>query len=670
MQRALLRRIVAALAIILSGLTITLVAPQVASAHSPVINAAPSRPCGADAPWSVSGQALQGADYGDMEWRSALRIRYGSDPAGDWPGWSAWTLDSAPVSFSFSDIPASVESVEIQLQAQWRDIGVEWEPQDIVNASTTVARPDATECPPPPCEYNPEIPSDDPGCFPPCEYNPEIPSDDPGCFPPCEYNPEIPSDDPGCFPPCEYNPEIPSDDPGCFPPCEYNPEIPADDPGCTPPTCEGDPQNDPECQPDVRALCREYSLSSTGADSTVGYWYDVTNPQAGPVTITYYDSVGPLSITLAGGQTTRIRVDSTDPRFLVEGSEIATPVPGEDCELELIVTKELNGPPPGEALYTVDIAYYDDGVETLILTFELSSEEPEAITLPASYGDPGDDGAIEYIVREVGENQGTIVSYSPSDRFFGSGNVGEQVSVVITNSYAAVEIDKTVNDDRVEPGQTIFYELIVSNTGGLALENLAIDDLFPATILFVDYEVVGEGLPISCTEVPTPDGPDYLTCDATGVLEPGQTLPTIRVTAEVGPGASSVDHFDNQSRVIGDFIVSDDSPSGPAGFSRGAFGQSRGVSVEVSPVRVLAAPPPPGENLSCAPVEGQVCNVSPVVLAVGQVPGSTTTTTVVGGGGELPETGSDVTDELVLLAMGLLVAGSAALVVSRRRITS
>ncbi|WP_117000908.1 LPXTG cell wall anchor domain-containing protein, partial [Desertimonas flava] len=520
---------------------------------------------------------------------------------------------------------------------------------------------------------------DDPGCTPPvCEYDPELPPDDPGCTPPvCEYDPELPPDDPECTPPvCEYDPELPPDDPECTPPvCEYDPELPPDDPECTPPVCEYDPElppDDPECTPDfvVSALCREYSLSSTGADSTVGYWYDVTNPQAGPVTITYYDSVGPLSITLAGGQSTRIRVDSTDPQFLVEGSEIATPVPGEDCELELIVTKELNGPPPGEALYTVDIAYYDDGVESLVLTFELSSEEPEAITLPASYGDPGDDGAIEYIVREVGENQGTIVSYSPSDRFFGSGNVGEQVSVVITNSYAAVEIDKTVNDDRVEPGQTIFYELIVSNTGGLALENLAIDDLFPATILFVDYEVVGEGLPISCTEVPTPDGPDYLTCDATGVLEPGQTLPTIRVTAEVGPGASSVDHFDNQSRVIGDFIVSDDSPSGPAGFSRGAFGQSRGVSVEVSPVRVLAAPPPPGENLSCAPVEGQVCNVSPVVLAVGQVPGSTTTTTVVGGGGELPETGSDVTDELVLLAMGLLVAGSAALVVSRRRITA
>lgn len=124
--------------------------------------------------------------------------------------------------------------------------------------------------------------------------------------------------------------------------------------------------------------------------------------------------------------------------------------------------------------------------------------------------------------------------------------------------------------------------------------------------------------------------------------------------------------------VIGDFIVPSEGPTGLAGLRRGAFGQSPGPAVQTSPERVVAAPPPPGENLSCSPADGQVCNVSPVVLAVGQVTPSTTTTTptTTAGGGEPPETGSDLADEIAVLAIGLLAAGAAALVLSRRRTAS
>ncbi len=156
------------------------------------------------------------------------------------------------------------------------------------------------ECdpPPPPCEWDPELPADDPGCFepceydpevpaddpscqpppPPCEWDPELPADDPGCFEPCEYDPEVPADDPSCQPPpppCEWDPELPADDPGCFEPCEYDPEVPADDPACEPPSeepCEYDPElpaDDPACEPPSEEPC-ELDPTKSADDPTCG----------------------------------------------------------------------------------------------------------------------------------------------------------------------------------------------------------------------------------------------------------------------------------------------------------------------------------------------------------------------------------------------------------------
>jgi hypothetical protein len=107
------------------------------------------------------------------------------------------------------------------------------------NTLISAANGGAGDCEPPPCEWNPDLPADDPGCFEPCEYDPTLPADDPGCTPPpvCEYDPTLPADDPGCTPPpvCEYDPTLPADDAGCVPPpevCADDPAKLADDPTC------------------------------------------------------------------------------------------------------------------------------------------------------------------------------------------------------------------------------------------------------------------------------------------------------------------------------------------------------------------------------------------------------------------------------------------------------
>ncbi len=57
---------------------------------------------------------------------------------------------------------------------------------------------------------------------------------------PCQYNPNIPSDNPNCKAPtpCPYNPGIPATDANCKPPvapCVYNPALPADSSQCVAP---------------------------------------------------------------------------------------------------------------------------------------------------------------------------------------------------------------------------------------------------------------------------------------------------------------------------------------------------------------------------------------------------------------------------------------------------
>jgi len=104
------------------------------------------------------------------------------------------------------------------------------------------------ELPPEMCEWNPQLPADDPGCVPPevCEWDPTIPADDPGCVPPemCPWDETLPVDDPGCVPPevCEWNRSLAPDDPLCQPPqdpCQWNFQLSSDDPLCDPPYEEG-----------------------------------------------------------------------------------------------------------------------------------------------------------------------------------------------------------------------------------------------------------------------------------------------------------------------------------------------------------------------------------------------------------------------------------------------
>jgi hypothetical protein len=145
-----LKRILTAAAVVLGSVTaVTVIAPQVASAHHPVISATPSRPCGSGQPWSVSFTANQDGNYGPYQWRSKHRWDLGNNGSWeqDWTAYSAFVDDSVTYGpKTIADIPASVASVNIEVLSQWYNNG-SFVTQDTRNK--VVYRPNESTCPAP-----------------------------------------------------------------------------------------------------------------------------------------------------------------------------------------------------------------------------------------------------------------------------------------------------------------------------------------------------------------------------------------------------------------------------------------------------------------------------------------------------------------------------------------
>ncbi len=501
---------------------------------------------------------------------------------------------------------------------------------------------------------------------------------------PCEYNDQLPPDHPDCVPPtttttttlpCEYNDQLPPDHPDCVPPtttttttlpCEYNDQLPPDHPDCVPPTttttttlpCEWNdqlPPDSPDCQPDVTitVICAELSV----ADEFETYWYEVTNNEDVTLEVTWAGG----SAVLDPGASQTVSADQNGVAISVNGEVVATadsldtgstdPAANDDiCQIDVEFTKDVEGPgPDADTLYTIkvsrltvdgEVAEFEEEV-----TFDLLDNESKVVPLPSTMNPLG----IEYKIEEIADGGASLSAVNPNS-FVLDGHRGETISVVVINSFASVEIEKDSSATTVFEGDELNYSLDVTNTGVLTLDPVVVDDLLPAGVTYVDYEIEGDAGSCTLTQAAKPQ---LVTCTFDDALAPGAEAPgiTLLVTVDsIDPGEQIV----NQARVRGTYEAPD--VNGNANFLDEAAG------------------------LTCEPTEGEVCDMSPRAGVTGGTPTTTSTasgsptTTVVGSNSatttiaaELPPTGSNGTNTMVWIGALLLGAGAAISLLVRRQ---
>ena len=229
-----------------------------------------------------------------------------------------------------------------------------------------------------------------------------------------------------------------------------------------------------------------------------------------------------------------------------------------------------------------------------------------------------------------------------------TGNLGETVDVVITNGYAAVEIDKQVSATKITAGDQLTYTLVAKNTGGLTLDPVVITDLFPPQEAVVSAKVANNGG--DCVVVRT-TRPQLLECTMADALPVGASTPVITVVLVTDTDTPNDATLLNQAKVLGSY-----------------------VTLEAGDTEAVTPRAEADEALSCLPVvAGTVCDLSAKVgtLVEGGTesqpptppppPLAPPTPTP----GTLPVTGSSGLGNL--LAIGFVLVSAGFVLVRRRR---
>ncbi len=418
----------------------------------------------------------------------------------------------------------------------------------------------------------------------------------------------------------------------CWVPCDWNPDLPAGSGDCKPLVT-------------VTGVCYEIN-----ADRSVwGFWYQVTNGEDQPVTISWDAD---RSATIPANGTLTIDGDAAGISIMVGGKVVATngATVTTLCTKDVTFTKDVQGPGPGaDTQYLIKVSRFvpGAGAEGYVgeLQFSLLDNETKTISLPSTLNPSG----IQYKFQEVEDGGAQQSSVSP-DGFIAAGYRGESISVTIVNSFAAVQILKNVSATALSPNQEITYTLDVTNTGAITLDPVLVDDRMPELITYVGYQVEGGAGTCELTEA---SKPQLVSCALDGSLAPGAAAPRITLLVKVDANIRPGDAVVNQARVRGTFapVVS------------GAL-----------PGRLTEAV---STDLTCEPTENQVCDLSARVGSTGAEQTTTTvlpTTTLVDQQAvppttivaELPKTGTNSTSNVSLAALLLLLAGGLGLIVARR----
>src|SRR3954470_3044215 len=275
-----------------------------------------------------------------------------------------------------------------------------------------------------------------------------------------------------------------------------------------------------ECNPTigVAAVCNSISLDK----ETVGYWFTVTNTEDSDVPLTWNGG----DATVAAGQSMSIKATSAQLVLANNGQTIAEAAAGEsECVRNVNFTKKLEGAPATGETYTVRVSRLIDATYVPVVTFDINANESKTISLPSTLDPAGE----AYKVEEIDHGTAGSSTVSP-DQLTLSGNLGETVNVVITNGYAAVQIDKQTSTATVLAGGQITYTMKVTNTGGVALNPFEVYDRLPAMVSLVSAQVDdGAG---QC-KLAESTRPQLVTCTFNDALAPGAVSSMITVVVNV-----------------------------------------------------------------------------------------------------------------------------------------
>ncbi|MFZ4719920.1 MAG: hypothetical protein ACOYMR_10875 [Ilumatobacteraceae bacterium] len=363
-----------------------------------------------------------------------------------------------------------------------------------------------------------------------------------------------------------------------------------------------------DCNPtfDVVAQCNAVAIDG----GVQVYWFTITNTEATDVQVSWNGG----SATVPAGASRTVGSLSA-PLQVSVGGEVVASAPATDvvCSRTVTVGKELIGGPAAPETYSVRISRLVGGTYVEVTTVPLVAGQPTSVTLPSTL----DPAGVQYRIEEVDRGTAATSVVSPSQLTL-SGHLGETVSVVVTNGYASVQIDKTVSAAQVGLGDNLTYTLQGRNTGGLTLDQVVVTDRLPAGVAYVSATLTGGTC--SLTESARPQ---LFTCQVDGSLVAGASTPVITVVVTV----------DNDAALVGRNLVN----------------QGKIVGAYATPAS-SAPQPTPGAALSCEPVvDGTVCDLSASVSTsvVGTEPPGPTpppTTTVPGSTTTVPGSTTTVPD--------------------------
>lgn len=484
-------------------------------------------------------------------------------------------------------------------------------------------------------------------CF---DYDPPEPEcdDDPTTdIPPCVVTCEDDPTQPECEVSCDEDPtqpecEVSCDEDPTQPECEVTCEDDPTQPECEV-SCEEEPDQDKCWQPELTVAPYCKVVDTDG--NTIKEWFDITNPNDDTIEVEWAGDSTEINAASSA------RVSAAGPGIEVEivgydGDTWTSGSPDDVCSRTVEFTKDVEGT-TGDEEYTITVSRLVPPNYVVEETFQISNGETVTLDLPST----GDGTGFTYKIEETDPGTANAHSVTPGEITL-TGHLGETVSVVIVNSYAAIELDKQVSATSVQGGDELTYTLQAHNTGALALEDVEISDLLPADVMLASWEIEDDAGTCNLVDA---NQPQLVVCEMDDVLPVDGFTKTITLTVTVDADVAIDTILLNQAKVVG-FYIDPQQQEGSLDAARANRTQAE-------------------EALSCLPVpDGAVCDLSAKVGST--VTGDTTTTTDQGSGagtpttttivrGNLPETGASSGS---LVPFGLLVFGMGVLtlLLSRR----
>lgn len=400
-----------------------------------------------------------------------------------------------------------------------------------------------------------------------------------------------------------------------------------------------------DCDPNFDVVAQCNTVTVTGEITT--YWFTVTNTEATAVEVSWDGG----SATVPAGESRTIGSTTAPLSLRHDGAVIAT-VPATDvvCTRTVVVEKNLIGAPATPETYTVTVSRLVGATYVQELVFDLVAGTPTTISLPSTL----DPAGITYKVEETGPGTAATSVVTPSELTL-AGHLGASVSVVVTNGYASVSIDKQVSDERIAAGGQLTYTLQGTNTGGLTLDPVTVLDRLPSAVSFVSASVANGGGSCSLTEATRPQ---LVTCDMVGSLAAGELTEVVTIVVKVDADLAANASLTNQAKIVGAY-GDGTRPAEPVGSPLSCIppvaGHVCALSAEVTTTIVGSEPPPPT-------TAGPTTTTTPGATTTSVVSGGPTTTTP----GGLPRTGGGSPTPLLLIGFGIACIGGS-LVLTRRR---